>query len=363
MKNRHYYVSGHTRIGYFSVLPEIVKKLDCLFIIKGLSKNKSNSLIKMLGNMFQEQGVVIDFLHSPSNNNHLEGIVIPKYKFAVIDSEPAKTLDEKMDEHRSIYLNLKNVYNDELLNSCQEIMIQLEKERQFHINSAYQIFAEAKQYHQRKEDIYIKWMDFKKADAVCDKLKKTIFTDTKVKSGVQGNVEEIFFGAATPKGAVHFIEELTEGLEQRFIIKGRSGSGKSTLMRRIGSHAINQGLDVTYFLCGFDPSSVDMIIIPELKVAIIDGTAPHVINPTREKDQIIDMFELCINPVVEDKQMDEINKCETNYKAKMEQGTHHLLKASEVQNVLDEYLDSTIDNEKIESLEKQAVERIIQVLN
>ncbi|MBQ1264748.1 MAG: hypothetical protein IIY04_04950 [Oscillospiraceae bacterium] len=47
-------------------------------------------------------------------------------------------------------------------------------------------------------------------------------------------------------------------------------------MKRIGSAAEADGLDVEYVLCSADPDSVDGVYIPAWHVGYVDGTAPHV---------------------------------------------------------------------------------------
>jgi len=64
------------------------------------------------------------------------------------------------------------------------------------------------------------------------------------------------------------------------VIKGGPGTGKSTLMRRLGAEAEQRGLDVEYLLCSGDPDSLDGLCIPALRQAWIDGTAPHVREPS-----------------------------------------------------------------------------------
>lgn len=64
-----------------------------------------------------------------------------------------------------------------------------------------------------------------------------------------------------------------------YIIKGGPGTGKSTFMKRLGARAENEGMNVEYYRCSSDPSSLDGVIIPDLGCAVIDGTAPHTTDP------------------------------------------------------------------------------------
>ena len=64
------------------------------------------------------------------------------------------------------------------------------------------------------------------------------------------------------------------------IIKGGPGTGKSGFMRRIRAAAEERGLDTETVLCSGDPDSLDALSIPALKQAWMDGTAPHVREPS-----------------------------------------------------------------------------------
>ena len=92
-------------------------------------------------------------------------------------------------------------------------------------------------------------------------------------------VQHRFLGAATPVGAVDFVPNLTEDVPKRYFIKGRPGSGKSTMLKKIVAEGEKRGFDIEVYHCGFDPNSLDMIIIRELGIAIFDSTAPHEILP------------------------------------------------------------------------------------
>lgn len=63
------------------------------------------------------------------------------------------------------------------------------------------------------------------------------------------------------------------------VLKGGPGVGKSTLMRTVGKAMEDKGEDIEYLYCSGDPDSLDGVHIPRIRTAIVDGTAPHVIEP------------------------------------------------------------------------------------
>lgn len=94
--------------------------------------------------------------------------------------------------------------------------------------------------------------------------------------------KESFFAASNTKdGFVSYFDNIfgTSDIERLYIIKGGPGVGKSTFMKRTGQKAKTEGLSCEYFYCSSDPDSLDGIIIKEKKIAVIDGTRPHSVEP------------------------------------------------------------------------------------
>jgi len=70
-----------------------------------------------------------------------------------------------------------------------------------------------------------------------------------------------------------------EDFHDLLVLKGGPGVGKSTLMRTIGKAMEERGEEVEYLYCSGDPQSLDGVHIPRIRTAVVDGTAPHVIEP------------------------------------------------------------------------------------
>ena len=92
---------------------------------------------------------------------------------------------------------------------------------------------------------------------------------------------QYFLGGNTPSGFYSLYHQLSDPtrMQALYIIKSGPGSGKSTLMRRVERHAQAAGLKTEEVLCSGDPDSLDAVILPELGAAVVDGTAPHVVEP------------------------------------------------------------------------------------
>lgn len=90
-----------------------------------------------------------------------------------------------------------------------------------------------------------------------------------------------YLGANTPVGFYSLYDELIDLERARDvrILKGGPGCGKSTLMRQVGEAMEERGHTVEYIRCSGDPDSLDGVVIPALGAAVVDGTAPHVIEP------------------------------------------------------------------------------------
>jgi len=90
-----------------------------------------------------------------------------------------------------------------------------------------------------------------------------------------------FLGANTAQGFVSRFEQLQSDsrVKELIILKGGPGCGKSTFMKRLRKAAQQLGGDTESFLCSSDPDSLDGLLILPIGLAIVDGTAPHVLEP------------------------------------------------------------------------------------
>ena len=101
----------------------------------------------------------------------------------------------------------------------------------------------------------------------------------------------LFPGGNTAAGFVGFFEDLRRQAKRTVILKGGPGVGKSTLMGKVGKHFEKRGLAVGYYHCSGDPDSLDAVLASEAGFLILDGTAPHIVDPAAPgaKDGILNL--------------------------------------------------------------------------
>ena len=93
--------------------------------------------------------------------------------------------------------------------------------------------------------------------------------------------KHVFAGNNTSEGFFSYFGFLLkpEDAEHIYILKGGPGVGKNSFMKKFAEKMSEKDYSAEYIHCSSDNISLDGILIPELKVLLVDGTAPHTIDP------------------------------------------------------------------------------------
>jgi len=129
---------------------------------------------------------------------------------------------------------------------------------------------------------------------------------------------QYFLGANSSRGFYSLYDQLIplEEAKSVYILKGGAGCGKSTLMKRVAQAAEDAGLPVERILCSGDPGSLDGLVLPTLMTALVDGTAPHVVEP--KYPGVVEHYinlEACYDSAALSPLRQKIMDCMTDYKA------------------------------------------------
>ncbi|MBU9721388.1 MULTISPECIES: hypothetical protein [Bacillaceae] len=342
---KKYFMHAHTSQGFHSLLSDYWKENTKVYVIKGSSDKARGKLLAEVLAFLKKENVTVEVNMHPDNGEIMESLYLPASELLLIADNSPLSLSSRLSTVTDGCINLNNCLNSTDLRKNKVKLVQLNEEMDKQRKLATACFGNGVAVHEQKEAIYLSAMDFSEADKVANEIITNWFTES-IQGEENPKTSRHFFGAGTSYGPINFIDSITEDLDHRLIIKGRSGSGKSTLMRKIGWEAEKRFLSVDYYPCALDPDSIDMVVIPALNKAILDGTAPHVIDATREGDEIVDMYERCIDPSIEEKYSDRLEEISRQYKEIMKKGTQHLQRADEIGELVHKiYSDATVEEE------------------
>jgi hypothetical protein len=360
-KIKNYFAGGNTARGFHSLFQSNLQGLDRLFILKGGPGTGKSSLMKKVAEEWAKRGYNIELIHCASDNNSIDGVIIPALKVGIVDGTAPHVIEPTAPGAIEEYINLGEAWDSDKLATEKNNILKLTFKISESFQTAYSTFAEALKIHDEWEKIYINSMDFQKADRLTANLIDKFYG--KIKLNKTSDVRRRFLGAATPKGAVDFVPNLTEELSKRYFIKGRAGSGKSTMLKKIAAVAEERGFDVEIYHCGFDPNSLDMVIVRELGFAIFDSTAPHEYFPSSGTDEIIDMYEEVIAPGTDEIFAEEIQEISGRYSAKMKEAISYLANAKALHDDLEKIYVDAMDFGVVEGIQEKVhveIERLAE---
>ncbi len=344
-KSKHYFAGGHTARGFYPLYDSNLQGLDRIYILLGGPGTGKSTFIQRTGETWLAKGYDLEWIHASSDNDAFDGVIIPELKVGVVSGIVLRDLKPKAPGLIEKYVHLGSGLDTQKLARHKDAIVKLNQNIEQSYQAAYNAFATALRVHDEWERIYIENMQVDKANALINECVEMLLPKHPPKhpSSKTPTVKHRYLGAATPKGAVDFIPNLTEDIEKRYFLKGRPGSGKSTLLKRIAREAEARGLDVEMYHCGFDPNSIDMVIVKEAGFAIFDSTLPHEHFPERENDEIIDMYERVIRAGTDEQYEQQIRDVSSRYRANMNEAISYLAQAKQMNDELKSYYTDTMD--------------------
>ncbi|MFC0014087.1 MULTISPECIES: hypothetical protein [Allobacillus] len=340
MSEHKYFMGGTTAKGYVNFYENLIEQLDYVLYIEGGHTSLISPLLKDVADQMKNQ-LNIDYIYNHIQQNELEGIVFTELNAGIFDRSKMNIRRMKWPLIKESLLFCGEGYDKEGLIEKKQSLVGLEKEIEEVHTLAVQSFQEALAIHHEVEGIYGPYMNFAEANRATDHLKVEIFENNMLNK--PSSVHHRYLGAATPEGPVDFIQNLTNQANRRIFMKGTSGSGKSTILRKIAREAQERGFDVEVYHCGFDPTSLDMVILPELGLSIFDATAPHEHHPNLLKDEEYNLSEKFMTQPVSKKDQQAISILKIDYRLKVDEATAYLKQVNKLHEEFEKiYQDNMI---------------------
>ncbi|MGL5069460.1 MAG: PRK06851 family protein [Sarcina sp.] len=341
----HYFGGGNTARGFVSFYESIFYDTKEAYVLKGGSNTYKTKILEKLSLQYANL-YDVEVINSGIDNTEIEGIKVPDLEIAIVNGNLIHDNNITFNKAVKIEIDLSDATNIVQINSKQDELKGFKEKVFEYMNLSYKSFEKSLKIHDDLEGYYYKYMDFDKANKLAKNLSDRLVYRKNNSTGV---VYHRYLGAASPIGAIDFVPSITQGIK-RYFLKGRAGTGKSTLLKTIAKNAQEAGFKVEIYHCGFDPKSLDMVVVRELNFAIFDSTAPHEYFPSREDDEVIDTYkEFCTDDV--DKIFEkEIKSVEGDYIKYKAEAITYLKEAQNYKIEYDKIYDNALDEDKANTI-------------
>lgn len=340
VEKKYYFAAGHTADGFVNFLSSNVEGFHTIYILKHPSVNIKTKFLKAIIEHL-EKDEKLEVLLSAYSQDDIEGIVLRSKRIAVISDviNPGQLTNSVV-----IDLRREQIETEEI-----------EKRRNDEYAKAYHHLEKGLSIHDDLEHIYIREMDFNKADLLAESFINELLQE--VSPDVDATIYRRMLGTNTANGSINIIPQLIKNIEKRVYIKGRAGTGKSVFMNKVAKACEQVGLGIEYYHCSFDPNSIDMIIVPTLNFCMFDSTAPHEYDPERPEDQVIDLYREAVTPGTDEKYAQDIKRITESYQSYVKKGMDHLRRAQ----LLQEEIETLFNHTSIEAYEEIIAELVEQI--
>jgi ABC-type phosphate/phosphonate transport system ATPase subunit len=279
---------ANTPEGFFSFYDYMIDPDgNMIIIIKGGPGIGKSTLIKRIGTALLDMGYDTEYACCSQDAASYDGVVVPKLGLALFDGTPPHILEPRFPGIVEHIINLGDFLNKKKLRTYRQEIVETLKEVSTLFERAFRYLKEARIIHDDWEACYFQALDLGCLNCMAEELGSDMLHGTEV-SRNPGRPRHLFASAVTASGPINHLQTVIGHMSRRYILSGEPGTGKSTIVKKVAETALCHGLDVEIYHCPLDPSKTEHIVIPELEVALVSSSWPHLIDPMKDIDRIIE---------------------------------------------------------------------------
>ncbi len=336
MNKLKFFAEADSSVGHVSYMADYLDTKKKIIILSNMTKRASVPVFGQIESYLSDKKASYKTVFTPGEENRICAIIKEDTLFINKDNLPFYVSGAVID--------FSDCYGDFLESSIKDEVIKKENEER---EKMFLHLSRAKKIHDDWEKIYIKNMDFDILGKKTEGLISDIFLRKPVKNQAGKNVRG-FFGTMLPSGNINYIDDLTEGLKRRILIKGRPGTGKSTILKKIRKEALDRGYFTESYYCSFDPVSLDMLVIRELGIAVFDSTSPHEKAKEKEGDEIFDVYAIAVNHDTDTIFSSELSKIKSDYDEEIIKAKKYLKNAKDLSYEKEKVLSESLDYSRLQ---------------
>lgn len=287
-KLKKVFPGANTPEGFFSFFHYMIDPdANMIMIIKGGPGIGKSTLIRRIGTALLDMGYDAEYACCSQDAASYDGVVVPKLGLALFDGTPPHIIEPRFPGVVEHIVNLGDFLDKKKLRPFRQEIVETLEEVSMLFERAFRYLKEARIIYEDWEACYVQALDTGCLNCMTEELSYDILHGTDV-SPTPGKQRHLFGSAITADGPVHHLQTIIGFASRRYILRGEPGTGKSTIVKKVAETALSHGFAVELYHCPFDPSKVEHIVIPELGAALVSSSWPHLIDPMKDIDRIIE---------------------------------------------------------------------------
>jgi GTPase SAR1 family protein len=350
-----------TSKGFFSYYNYIIAP-DALhiFVIKGGPGVGKSTFMKKIAENILRIGYDVEYHCCSSDNNSIDGLVIPALGVALLDGTAPHIVDPKNPGAVDEIINLGDYWNETIIQKAKPEIIRCNYQVGRYFQAAYYALMEA-QLAMDEWEFYVKeHQNWHAINQMTLSVENDLFGSSK---SSQGKERHLFAWAHTPQGKTQYIDTLVQDISTLYLLKGQPGTGKSTFLNRIAERAITYGLNVEYFHNTLDPTKLDLIIMPDLHKAMCVVSEPYEYTPQINCKQITLDFDQSVNMAGLANFSSDIEDCRERVNKNMQRATKNSSRAKATHDLMETYYVAAMDFPAIEGKRQEIESRILNMID
>lgn len=358
---RKVFPGGNTGVGFHSFYEHIIgEDAERLFIIKGGPGVGKSTFMRRLADEVLEMGLDLELECCSSDNDSLDGVLIPGLRVAFIDGTAPHVVDPKNPAAVDEIINFGDYWNRDGIRKHRDDILRINRETGRLFRRAYDYLAIAKHamdlYERNITDLGA--LDFGGLSEQAESLADSALGQRSRRAPAK--VRRMFASAISPGGLVNHLDTLMKGIERKYLVMGTPGTGRTTMIKKVADLALSRGFFVECFHCALDPSKVDHVIVPDLGVAIINCSWPHAVT-AESGDVVIDTNRFVITERLGPLEY-EIAEAERTYRQALENGQKLISQAKRKHDELEQYYSPYMDFDGIHRLRARMLDTLVKMM-
>jgi Predicted nucleotide kinase len=362
---RRVFPGGNTSYGFKSYYEYIMPVEDArrIFVIKGGPGVGKSTFMKKIADDMLERGFDIEYHHCSSDNNSVDGIVIPQLKIALIDGTAPHVLDPRCPGAVDEIVNLGVCWDVEAMSAHKDKIIQANKDISRHYKTAYSLLSEARMAYNEWESYIYESLSRPLYNKAVREFINTVFQEVPGNYCVSHRPRHLFASAITPDGVKNYIDTLIKPDMNVYCLEGQPGSCVNEAIGYAAKYAVDIGLFTEQFHCPFEPQNLDMVLIPKINAALVNTTGPFHISPDKIDKSLVKgtvNFNDFLDQTLLNKYKSDIDDAKQRFYSLIEKAVGHISKSKAEHDNMETFYVSSMDFDKVQEIRKEILNRILR---